>query len=174
MKRIPFIATTSYILLIVLINSAMVYLPTVEVFSEPISIADVFVGSIYIVRDFAQREIQHYVFIAMIIGAIFSFILASPAVAVASISAFLVGETVDWAVYTFTQRPLSQRLIWSSCISAPLDTVVFLYFMNQLHTVGFGLMTLGKMMGVILLWFIWKLRSLHHNDRRANIHEVVA
>lgn len=152
-------ATISYIVFIVLINSAFVYLPAWSLFSQRISVADAFVGFIYIVRDFAQREMQHYVFIAMLIGALLSFVLASPAVAVASVSAFLVGEVVDWGVYTFTKRPLSSRLLWSACLSAPLDTGVFLYFTHRLDAPEFFVMTLGKIAGVLLLWLIWRLRN---------------
>ena len=45
---------------------------------------------------------------------------------VASGLAFLISETVDWAVYTFSKRPLSQRIMISSLASAPLDQVVFI------------------------------------------------
>lgn len=152
-------ASISYIAFIVLINSGFVYLPAWTLFSQRISVADAFVGLIYIVRDFAQREMQHYVFIAMLIGAFLSFILASPSVAIASVSAFLVGEIIDWAVYTFTRRPLSSRLLWSACLSAPLDTAVFLYFTNRVSVAEFFVMTLGKIIGVFLLWAIWRLRA---------------
>ena len=44
----------------------------------------------------------------------------------ASAAAFAVGELGDWAVYTFTRRPFSQRILISSLIGAPLDSIVFL------------------------------------------------
>lgn len=154
----PLIATVSYIVLIVLLNSAMVYLPVVTILGERCSVADIFVGSIYLVRDFAQREIHHYVFLAMLIGALLSFLLAGHAVAVASVSAFLVGEMVDWAVYTFTKRPLSTRLVLSACLSAPLDTAVFLYFMQRLNWVALVVMVFGKLIGVFVLWGVWKYK----------------
>ena len=45
--------------------------------------------------------------------------------------AFLISETADWAVYTFSGRPLSQRILISSCISAPIDQALFLYLASQ-------------------------------------------
>lgn len=155
-KRYRWTATTSYILLIVLLNSAMVYLPVFQLFNQDVSIADVFVGSIYLVRDFAQREIQHYVFLAMVVGALLSYLLASHLVAIASVSAFLVGELIDWAVFTFTKRPLSSRLILSACLSAPADTAVFLYCINRLNWVSLILMVIGKLIGVFVLWVVWR------------------
>src|SRR5690348_7027339 len=107
--RIRFIATLTYIVFIIFLNMVMVYCPPIHIFSYPISPGDAVVGFIYIVRDFTQREIKHYVFFAMLIGAGASYVLANHAIAIASVSAFIVGELVDWSVYTFTKRPLSQR-----------------------------------------------------------------
>jgi uncharacterized PurR-regulated membrane protein YhhQ (DUF165 family) len=159
--RFPFIATSTYILFIVLLNTAIVYWPPITLFSQPISPADAFVGCIYLVRDFAQREIRHYVFIAMMIGAVLSFFLASHAIAIASVSAFVVGELIDWTVYTYTKKPLSQRLLCSAFLSAPIDTVIFLAVLHQLNWASFSVMALGKIIGVIILWMIWKMRTVH-------------
>jgi uncharacterized PurR-regulated membrane protein YhhQ (DUF165 family) len=157
--RFPFVATISYIAFIVLLNTAIVYWPPIHVFSQPISPADAFVGCIYLVRDFAQREIRHYVFIAMMIGAALSFFLASHAIAMASVSAFIVGELIDWAIYTYTKKPLSQRLMYSALMSAPMDTVIFLVVLDQLNWAGFLLMNIGKITGVFILWMMWKMRT---------------
>ena len=99
-----YLATISYIIAIVVLNMAVVYLPHVAAFGESFSPADVMVGLIYLVRDFAQREIRHYIFAAMIIGASLSYILATPDIALASASAFIVGECIDWSLFTFTKN----------------------------------------------------------------------
>lgn len=83
-------------------------------------------GLVLVVRDFAQREIKHWIFGAMIVGLALSTLTAWPVIVVASGVAFLVSETADWAVYTFTKRPLSQRIIISSLVGAPLDQVMFI------------------------------------------------
>ena len=83
-------------------------------------------GLVLVVRDFAQRELRHWIWGAMIVGLALSTLTSWIQVVVASGLAFLVSETVDWAVYTFTKRPLSQRIMISSLASAPLDQVVFI------------------------------------------------
>lgn len=83
-------------------------------------------GLVLVVRDFAQREMKHWVWAAMIIGLLLSTLTSWITVVVASGLAFLISETVDWAVYTFSNRPLSQRIMISSLASAPLDQVVFI------------------------------------------------
>jgi uncharacterized PurR-regulated membrane protein YhhQ (DUF165 family) len=83
-------------------------------------------GLVLVVRDFAQRELKHWIWGAMITGLILSSLTSWITVVVASGLAFLISETVDWAVYTFSGRPLSQRIMISSLASAPLDQVVFI------------------------------------------------
>jgi uncharacterized PurR-regulated membrane protein YhhQ (DUF165 family) len=83
-------------------------------------------GLVLVVRDFAQRELGHWIWGAMIVGLTLSSLTSWITIVVASGLAFLVSETVDWAVYTFSKRPLSQRVMISSLASAPLDQVVFI------------------------------------------------
>lgn len=83
-------------------------------------------GLVLVVRDFAQREMKHWIWAAMIVGLALSTLTSWIQVVVASGVAFLISETVDWAVYTFSKRPLSQRIMISSTASAPLDQVVFI------------------------------------------------
>lgn len=83
-------------------------------------------GFVLVVRDFAQREIGHWIWGAMLVGLALSSLTSWIQVVVASGLAFVVSETVDWAVYTFSHRPFSQRIMLSSTLSAPLDQVVFI------------------------------------------------
>jgi len=83
-------------------------------------------GLVLVVRDFAQRELKHWIWGAMIVGLLLSTLTSYFAVVIASGLAFLISETVDWAVYTFSHRPLSQRIMASSMASAPLDQIVFI------------------------------------------------
>jgi uncharacterized PurR-regulated membrane protein YhhQ (DUF165 family) len=83
-------------------------------------------GLVLVVRDFAQREVKHWIFLAMIAGLALSTLTAWPVIVLASGVAFLISETADWAIYTFSNKPLSQRIMLSSLVGAPLDQLVFL------------------------------------------------
>ena len=83
-------------------------------------------GLVLVVRDFAQRELKHWIWGAMIVGLLLSTLTSWITIVFASGLAFLISETVDWAVYTFSKRPLSQRIMTSSLASAPLDQLVFI------------------------------------------------
>jgi uncharacterized PurR-regulated membrane protein YhhQ (DUF165 family) len=89
-------------------------------------------GLVLVVRDFAQRELKHWIWGAMIVGLLLSTLTSWIVVVFASGAAFLISETVDWAVYTFSNRPLSQRIMTSSLASAPLDQVVFIGLASQI------------------------------------------
>src|SRR5690606_7982443 len=122
--------TALYVGLMPLINWAFAGIPTFPIPDllgggewHPFTVVT---GLVLVVRDFAQREIKHWIFGAMLIGLTLSTLTAWPVIVVASGVAFLVSETADWAVYTFTKRPLSQRIMISSSISAPLDQMLFI------------------------------------------------
>ena len=157
MKR--FLASICYIVAIVVLNMAVVYLPHVAAFGESFSPADVMVGLIYLVRDFAQREIKHYILPAMLMGVLLSYMLATPQIALASASAFLVGEAIDYLIFTFAKKPLSQRLLLSAIISSPFDSMVFLSVGGRFYWLPITVMTLGKFVGVLCLWLVWKWLS---------------
>ena len=84
-------------------------------------------GLVLVVRDFAQRELKHWIWGAMLVGLALSTLTSWITIVFASGVAFLISETVDWAVYTFSNKPLSQRIMLSSLASAPLDQVVFIW-----------------------------------------------
>ncbi len=154
-----YIATTSYIILIILINIGFAYTPIFHIWGSEFSLMDPAAGIVYLVRDFAQRELGHRIFVAMVIGSLLSYFLATPAVALASVSAFIAGELIDWSIFTLSKKPLSQRLIWSACISAPIDSLIFISLLGYLSIASFTLMTAGKIIGVCIIWLIWKARS---------------
>ncbi len=110
-------------------------------------------GLVLVFRDFAQRAIGHKVLLVMLAGlaatipvtglnaqtfamiengerataVALAVLTAGGPLAVASGAAFLISELADWAVYTFTGRPLHERIWYSSLIGAPLDSAVFLF-----------------------------------------------
>ena len=155
LRRYP--ATLNYLLFIVLLNTLFVYAPEITIFHAPVSIADFAVGLIYVMRDFAQREAKHWVLLAMLAGCFISWLLAEEQAALASVGAFAVGELLDWSIYTWTKQPLSQRILWSSCLSSPFDSFVNLYLLLAFNWVALIIMTLTKIAGAFALWGYWRL-----------------
>ena len=156
----PFKFTALYIALIVAVNIAFTVVPLVTLPGgtawPPVALL---VGFVFIVRDFAQREIGHKVLLAMLAGVALSYFMADPFVAAASAAAFLISELADWAVYTFTRRPLSQRVLYSSLLGAPVDSAVFLGGIGLLSPMGVAAMTASKLMGAFLVWWLIRRRE---------------
>lgn len=124
-------------------------------------------GLVLVVRDFAQREIKHWIFGAMIVGLALSTLTAWPVIVVASGVAFLVSETADWAVYTFSNRPLSERILISSCISAPIDQALFLYLASQVvpGIFAWGSVITGIVSKLIGAYVVSRIVAAHERRR---------
>ena len=77
----------------------------------------------------------------------------------ASAVAFAVGELGDWALFTFTHKPFSQRILISSLLGAPLDSLVFLLFLGLATPWSIGIMSLSKLAGSFLVFFLVRRRE---------------
>lgn len=142
----------AYVLAILAVNIGFSYVPMVETpigMLSPIAIA---VGGIFVLRDYVQRSIGHHVLWGVGIGAVLSWWLADPFVAIASVLAFVSSELADWALYTITKKPFHQRVWVSSLLSTPIDTAVFLLWIDQMHVGTFILMVLSKLIAAAVIW----------------------
>lgn len=153
--------TIFYILSIVLINVGFVYVPLIPFFDTMYPPMSIVVGIIFVLRDFAQKEIGHKVILAMGIGAFLSYIMADPYVALASLIAFAVSEMIDWSIFTFTKKPLHKRILISSLISTPVDSALFLYIIGHFSLLATATMFVSKMIAALIIcYFLYK----KHND----------
>lgn len=91
-------------------------------------------GAALILRDGLQVAAgRRWALGAVVGGAVVSYVVSEPFIAVASGIAFLVSELVDFAVFTpLRKRSLAGAVLASSVVSAPVDTVLFL------QIAGFG------------------------------------
>ncbi len=121
-------------------------------------------GAVFVVRDFVQREIGQKVLILMLIAVGWSVYYAPIWLALASGIAFTVSEGFDWLVYTIAKYRLSTRILISSAVATPIDTLIFLYGAdlskqiefdanpgNTLHLANFIVILTGKMIAAFVL-----------------------
>ena len=151
--------TALYIGLIVLVNWLFIVVQPVDMGGgemwPPVALV---VGLIFIARDFAQRVIGHWVLVAMLVAGVLSYFLADPFVAYASVAAFAISELADWFVYSFTKRSFAQRILFSSALATPLDTIVFLGIMGWLSAPAVLAMTASKLVGALIVWYLVRNR----------------
>ena len=150
----------TYIGGVVLVNWLFSIVPTVNLpggeIWPPASLA---VGFVFVLRDYAQRAIGHKVVFAMLVGCAISWFMAGRDIALASMLAFMMGEFLDWAVYTFTGRPFSQRILLSSLISTPVDSIVFLGMVGLLNVSTVLIMTFSKLLGAFTVFILVRRRE---------------
>ena len=145
--------TIGYVAAVVVANLGFTYLPMIPLpGGEMFAPMSLLVGFVFVLRDFAQREIGHRVLAAMAVGVLVSYLLADPFVAIASATAFAISEAVDWAVYTYTRKSLKQRVLISSAISTPVDSAVFMLILGFFSWYGFAVMVASKMIGALIVW----------------------
>lgn len=117
------------------------------------------VGFVFVVRDFAQRKVGYHILWAMLAGIIISWWMATPQLALASALAFAVGELSDWALFTFTRKPFSERILISSLLGAPLDSLVFLAFIGIASAASVTVMSISKLAGAFLVFLLVRRRE---------------
>src|SRR5262245_19297435 len=148
----------AYSVSIVLVNWLFVAVAPWQTSFGELYIANVVVGFVFVLRDYGQRQIGQWILLATVLAGIITYFMVGPALAVASLTAFFISEVADWAIFTFTKRPLQERILVSSAVSVPLDTLAFQYLAGYLTPAAFTTEVLSKLVGVLIIWYLMKLR----------------
>lgn len=82
------------------------------------------VGFWFVLRDFSQRELGHLVLLPMGLGVVVA-ALMNQALAIATVISSSASELIDWLLYTWLKQPFHRRVLISSLISCPIDSIVF-------------------------------------------------
>jgi uncharacterized PurR-regulated membrane protein YhhQ (DUF165 family) len=88
------------------------------------------VGAALFLRDLVQDELgRRWTVLGIAAGAILSYFVAAPAVAIASAAAFLLSEAADFLVYTpLRERDLRwQAVLASGLVGSLVDSAIFLW-----------------------------------------------
>jgi uncharacterized PurR-regulated membrane protein YhhQ (DUF165 family) len=157
-----------YIAMIPFVNWSFTWAPNWQLFGDfkfnPVTIVT---GLVLVVRDFAQRQVGHSIFFAMLVALALTVMLAGPNIAVASGTAFFISETVDWALFSFTSASLPTRVLLSAAVAIPIDSVAFLLLadtMHASHTAQFTpanviMSVFGKMIGLAVVMLLLRRRQ---------------
>lgn len=91
----------------------------------------IFVGLTFSFRDFVQRQWGDWgCWIWMLVATAITFCF-NIQIAIASVSAFVISEAVDWAAFKYLKMSFRKRIYISNAFSAPLDSIIFV-------TIAFG------------------------------------
>lgn len=148
--------TVIYVAFIVFINWTVYGISDWNIFGAVVPPALFAAGAVFVLRDFAQREIGQSVLVATLVAAVASYFVAGGWIALASVLAFVISETADQIVFTVTRRSLRDRILISSVISVPIDSLVFLYLIDRLTPGALLIGVLAKMAASVAVW-LWLL-----------------
>lgn len=142
-----------YFLAVVTANLGFTYIPLIPIpGGEMFAPMSLLVGLVFVLRDFAQKELGHRVLFVMTAGLLASYLLADPYVAYASAAAFAISEFADWLVYTVTKKPLKDRILISSVVSTPIDSATFMMIVGFFSWYGLAIMVASKMIAAVFVW----------------------
>jgi uncharacterized PurR-regulated membrane protein YhhQ (DUF165 family) len=87
------------------------------------------VGAALVLRDQVQEHLGiRWSLGGILVGAILSYLLADPFIAIASIVAFGVSELIDFAAYTYVRKyGRALAVAVSGLVGAAVDSIAFLY-----------------------------------------------
>lgn len=122
-------------------------------------IGAVLVGFVFVLRDYVQRSIGHYVLLVMLAGCGISFYMASPIVATASLVAFLAAEASDWAIYSSLPFKFQHRVLFSSVVGVAVDTLIFLPMIGVPLWPIFAIAWCSKMAAAVAVFGFYQVKA---------------
>lgn len=164
---VPFFFICAYVCGIVGVNYGFAHFPPIMTSIGLVSPMAFVVGVIFILRDYVQRHIGHKVILVMLIGGLISFKMASPVVALASITAFACAEGLDWATFTFVPTTFHVKVLLSSVIGVFADTVIFLPMIGAFSVSTAITMYVSKLIAAVLV-YIWYAKCTSFDTPLAN------
>ncbi len=149
-----------YLLSILLANIFVNWLGIVKVFGITFPAGVVFVGLTFSFRDFVQRYWGDWMAwiwmgLASVITVFFNLQLA-----LASFTAFVVSEAIDWFVFKISGLPFHKRIYISNIFSCPLDSLIFVAMaFGWIWPAIWGQALIKYASGLLVLPFIWPKRN---------------
>jgi queuosine precursor transporter len=146
--------SVAYVTVALLVNFTISWWPPQDFFGIQIPPGLLLVGAVFVMRDYAQRAVGNWVIALTLIAAVLTYFAVDHVVALASGTAFVVSESIDWLIFKITRRPMKDRIVISSAVAVPFDGLIFLGIMGWLIPQLFWVHYTLKMVASIFMW-LW-------------------
>jgi len=97
-------------------------------------------------------------------------------IALASVSAFLISEFIDWLIFTITKKDFIHRIWISNTVSTPIDSVVFVvlaFGWNWEAIYGQAIIKyISSLMVIPFIWYWTRRRKIICQKEEANVNVV--
>jgi len=115
-----------YLLSILLGNAFVIWFGIVNIAGLTFPAGVVWIGLTFSFRDFVQRYWGDWATWSWMIAASVITFFFNMDIALASMAAFFVSESLDWLFFRILKkRSFASRIIWSNLVSCPVDSLVF-------------------------------------------------
>ncbi|UPT52999.1 putative vitamin uptake transporter [Hafnia phage yong3] len=149
----------AYLAAIVFVNLGFSYLPMLNTPLGTVPMMAFFVGTIFVLRDYAQRTVGKAILPTMIVGCVLSWVFGDPTIVVASVAAFALSEFADYVVFTVTKKPFHKRVFISSLVAVPIDSIVFLAIIGVINPAAMLAMSMSKFVASFIIWSVYEVRG---------------
>lgn len=120
----------------------------------------IFIGLTFSFRDFVQRYWGDWITWLWMAAASIITLTLNWEVAVASVCAFAVSESVDWFCFKVLKMPFYKRIYISNLFSCPLDSLIFVSIaFGWVWPAIWGQALIKYLSGLLVLPFIMKRKS---------------
>jgi uncharacterized PurR-regulated membrane protein YhhQ (DUF165 family) len=114
-----------YLFSILLGNAFVIWFGIVTIAGLTFPAGVVWIGLTFSFRDFVQRYWGDWATWIWMIAASVITLFFNLDIALASMTAFFVSESLDWFIFKILKRPFVSRVVWSNLISCPVDSLIF-------------------------------------------------
>jgi len=119
------ISAIFYLFTILLANLLVIQFGIIDLGFIMFPAGAVVIGLTFSARDFVQRRWgKWHCWWWMVVATVITAFL-NPIIAFASVTAFLIAETVDWFVYTISNTTFKKRIFLSNLFGVPVDSIAF-------------------------------------------------
>ena len=114
-----------YLLSILLGNAFVIWFGIITFAGLTFPAGVVWIGLTFSFRDFVQRCWGDWATWGWMTAASVITFFFNMDIALASMAAFFVSESLDWFFFRILKRSFASRIIWSNLVSCPVDSLVF-------------------------------------------------
>jgi uncharacterized PurR-regulated membrane protein YhhQ (DUF165 family) len=144
-----------YLLSILLGNAFVIWFGIVTIAGLTFPAGVVWIGLTFSFRDFVQRYWGDWAIWSWMIAASIITLFFNMDIALASMTAFFVSESLDWFIFKVLKRSFASRVIWSNLFSCSVDSLIFvLLAFGPVWPAIFGQAIIKYLSGLIVLPFL--------------------
>ena len=144
-----------YLLSILLGNAFVIWFGIVTIAGLTFPAGVVWIGLTFSFRDFVQRYWGDWATWSWMIAASVITLFFNMDIALASMMAFFVSESLDWFFFKILKCSFVSRIIWSNLVSCPVDSLVFvLLAFGPIWPAIIGQAIIKYLSGLIVLPFL--------------------